>query len=99
MEGLFRTTPHTFGDMTDEEREPLKDFIREIVEVGFKSGLLFNGLTVYPSKKTVTGPQDCIDSGWYVSDSSTPIKGDAEYAGRSTLDHCRGSKRASRLTR
>ena len=67
MEGLFRTTPHTFHSMTDEERQPLLDFIGEIVAVGFESGLLFNGLTVYPSKNTIASPKDAIDSGWYVS--------------------------------
>ncbi|ORX35942.1 ketopantoate reductase PanE/ApbA-domain-containing protein [Kockovaella imperatae] len=52
MEGLMRTTPHTLEDLDESHREPLKQFIREIVTTGFKSGLLDEDQLLYPDRST-----------------------------------------------
>ena len=64
MQGLCRTTPHTFEGLSEEDKAPLKAFIKEIVETGFKTGLLYEGLTQYPERKPGGNPEEVAQHCW-----------------------------------
>ena len=48
MEGLTRATPEFFAVLPEELKQQVKLLIREIVGVGFRTGLLETGAPLYP---------------------------------------------------
>ena len=71
----MRTTPHTFADLEEPYREPLKQFIREIVDTGFKSGLLYEGMTWYPARTKCGNADDVAARGWSQVRRTGPTRG------------------------
>lgn len=64
LQGLIRGTPDTFFDFPEEQLVPLKTFMREVVDTGFKSGLLREGMTQYPGGGKVGTAESVAEDAW-----------------------------------
>lgn len=72
VEGLTRATPEYFAYLPQELQDQVKLLIKEIVGVGFKTGLLRTGAPQYPLGGTV-GTEDelCADAWSKVSPANS----------------------------
>ena len=64
IQGLIRGTPETFVEFDETEVAPLKQFMREVVETGFKSGLLSKGMIQYPSGEQLVDSETTTENAW-----------------------------------
>jgi len=59
IQGLVRSVPACFDPLPEHQKAPLKAFIKEIVETGFKSGLLNEEMRQYPGTEPM-GPSETV---------------------------------------
>lgn len=64
IEGLSRAFPSTFDELPKEVTQPLKDFMKEIVDVGFKAGLLKQGDIQLNTGEPITTAEDMAAFCW-----------------------------------
>ncbi|KAK8865929.1 hypothetical protein IAR55_001078 [Kwoniella newhampshirensis] len=64
IQGLVRTTAFGFSFLEPEQKETVKAFFREIVTVGFESGLLWKGMVQYPAGEICEGLESVVDYCW-----------------------------------
>ena len=64
IQAFIRGTPDTFVDFPEDQRRPLKAFIREVVDTGFKSGLLREGQYQYPFGGSVGDAESVAEHAW-----------------------------------
>ena len=70
VEGLTRATPEFFAYLPKELQQQVKLLIREIVGVGFKTGLLETGAPLYPLGGKIGTEEEQCNAAWdVVSDS------------------------------
>ncbi|WWC86262.1 uncharacterized protein L201_001135 [Kwoniella dendrophila CBS 6074] len=62
--GLIRHTPLEFSYLEETEMNFIKDYFKEIADVGFKSGLLYEGMVQYPAGDVMGNAQDVTDFAW-----------------------------------
>lgn len=67
MQSLTRATSEHFAMLPEELQEPIKEVIREVVKVGFVSGLLKEGETSWPSGGKQGSEEDVVATAWDVS--------------------------------
>ena len=83
VEGLTRATPEYFAELEPELQDQVKLLIKEIVGVGFRTGLLKTGAPQYPLGGTVgTEDEQCADAWSKVSRSLSAYKRYTVYDGR-----------------
>lgn len=66
IQGLTRTTNEVFGALDPSAQKHLRAFIDEVVEVGFKSGLLKEGSTSYPAGDKMGDAKSVAEHAWTV---------------------------------
>lgn len=66
VQSLTRTTPEHFATLPPDIRESAIDLIREVVHVGFVSGLLKEGGTSWPSGGKLSGEDEVVETCWKV---------------------------------
>lgn len=64
IQGLIRGTPDSFVDFPAEDLLPLKAFMREVVDTGFKAGLLHEGDIQYPAGDKVQSAEKTAEAAW-----------------------------------
>ncbi|WVQ85573.1 hypothetical protein IAT38_007739 [Cryptococcus sp. DSM 104549] len=64
VQGLVRTTALGFAPLEPAHQEYVKTFFREIVTVGFKAGLLYEGMIQYPTGEVSEGLEAVVDFCW-----------------------------------
>lgn len=64
IQGLIRGTPESFVDFDESDLIPLKAFMKEVVDTGFRSGLLRKGMIQYPSMEEVIDCETTTDVAW-----------------------------------
>ncbi|TXT12564.1 uncharacterized protein COLE_02974 [Cutaneotrichosporon oleaginosum] len=60
VQSLVRTYQTCFRPLGDEHHVQIKKFYREVVELGFKTGLLYEGMVVQPSGQAVGSIDDIV---------------------------------------
>jgi 2-dehydropantoate 2-reductase len=66
VEGLTRATPEFFALLPPELQQQVKLLIREIVSIGFKTGLLETGQPQYPLGGQVGTEEEQCKAAWDV---------------------------------
>jgi len=66
VEGLTRATPEFFAYLPKELQQQVKLLIREIVGVGFKTGLLETGAPLYPLGGKIGTEEEQCNAAWDV---------------------------------
>lgn len=64
IQGLIRTVPAAFDGIPSKLHQPIKRLIREIVDTGFKSGLLHQGMMVYLTGKPMGDASAVAEHAW-----------------------------------
>ncbi|WRT64143.1 uncharacterized protein IL334_001072 [Kwoniella shivajii] len=64
--GLIRHTPLQFSYLSKPEENMIKAYFKEVVDVGFEAGLLYEGMIQYPSGNIMGDRQSLIDSTWTI---------------------------------
>ncbi|ORY32287.1 ketopantoate reductase PanE/ApbA C terminal-domain-containing protein [Naematelia encephala] len=64
IQGLTRATPNYFAHHSAAEQAPLRAFIREIVETGFRAGLLREGMPLYPAGTPMGSSAEVQRAAW-----------------------------------
>ncbi|WVW82314.1 hypothetical protein I302_104320 [Kwoniella bestiolae CBS 10118] len=64
--GLIRHTALQFSYLSPTEEGYIKDYFMEIVDTGFKSGLLYEGMVQYPAGDTMGDAKSVVDRAWTV---------------------------------
>lgn len=58
---MTRTIQTCFRPLSEEHHAQIKKFYREIVDVGFKTGLLFEGMILQPSELKCASPEHVVE--------------------------------------
>ena len=64
IQGLIRTVPAAFSTLPSALHQPVKTLIREIVDTGFRSGLLRKGMMHYHWGEPLGDAQQVADDAW-----------------------------------
>ncbi|RSH79564.1 hypothetical protein EHS25_007966, partial [Saitozyma podzolica] len=62
--GLVRTRPASWYDIDPWITQPMRDFMREIVDVGFEAGLLKEGMIQYPGGDLMGSRESVAEACW-----------------------------------
>ncbi len=64
IQGLIRTVPASFEPLPPSLHEAVKPLFREIVDTGFRSGLLRQGMVQYPGGKSMGDAAEVAKQAW-----------------------------------
>ncbi|KAK6905712.1 hypothetical protein I204_05660 [Kwoniella mangroviensis CBS 8886] len=64
--GLIRHTALQFSYLGPTEEKYIKDYFMEIVDIGFKTGLLYEGMIQYPAGDVMGDAQSVVNRAWTV---------------------------------
>lgn len=64
LQGLTRTPQPCFALVDTESQQLIKDFMTEVVGLGYQTGLLWEGMTVQPVGNTAGGPESIVEGMW-----------------------------------
>lgn len=64
IQGLIRAVPACFDPLPAHLQAPLRAFAREIVDTGFKSGLLYTGMKLYPEYKPMGNAEETAENAY-----------------------------------
>lgn len=64
LQGLTRTPQPCFAHIDTASQQLIKAFMLEVVELGYEAGLLWEGMTVMPTRIKAGGPQNIVDGMW-----------------------------------
>ncbi|GFZ43463.1 hypothetical protein JCM24511_01183 [Saitozyma sp. JCM 24511] len=64
IQGLVRTRPASWYDIDPSITQPMRDFMREIVDVGFEAGLLKEGMIQYPGEDLMGSRESVAEACW-----------------------------------
>ncbi|WWC66270.1 uncharacterized protein I206_100171 [Kwoniella pini CBS 10737] len=73
--GLIRHTALQFSYLEPTEQGYIKDYFKEIVDIGFQSGLLYEGMIQYPAGDIMGDAQSVVDRAWTVLTSTARERG------------------------
>ncbi|OCF42301.1 hypothetical protein I317_03921 [Kwoniella heveanensis CBS 569] len=75
VQGLVRHTALSFSYLDPAEAQMVKAFFREIVDVGFEAGLLYEGMVQYPAGDLMGSREDVVDRAWDILTSTARERG------------------------
>ncbi|WVR05895.1 hypothetical protein IAU60_002921 [Kwoniella sp. DSM 27419] len=75
VQGLVRHTALSFSYLDAEGIRMVKAFFREIVDVGFESGLLYEGMVQYPGEELMGNREEVTDRAWHILTSTAVERG------------------------
>lgn len=64
LQGLTRTPQPCFALVDESSQQLIKDFMTEVVALGYATGLLWEGMTVQPAGTTAGGPESIVQGMW-----------------------------------
>lgn len=64
LQGLTRTPQPCFDLIDAESQQLIKDFMTEVVALGYHTGLLWEGMTVQPVGNKAGGPETLVEGMW-----------------------------------
>lgn len=64
LQGLTRTPQPCFALVDAGSQQLVRDFMTEVVALGYKAGLLWEGMTVQPVGNTAGGPESIVQGMW-----------------------------------
>lgn len=62
LQGLARTQAACFAGLSAAHHAQIKKYQREIISLGFKTGLLVEGMTLQPMGNTAEGVEETIEA-------------------------------------
>ncbi|WVQ97447.1 hypothetical protein IAU59_004560 [Kwoniella sp. CBS 9459] len=75
VQGLVRHTALSFSYLEPAEADMIKSFFREIVDVGFEAGLLYEGMVQYPAGDLMGSREVVVNHAWDILTSTARERG------------------------